>query len=115
MPSPRSSQVATSIPGSARAEKPRSQCDAAHAHDLLEALDDAIFGALAGDGDALARAPGLWRQAAAALDPALVDESREHYIQFAIDALRQSAADGTRNSAAAVAALEIVELLASDC
>lgn len=78
----------------------------------LEALDDAMFAAIAGHAGALAPARTLWTAAAGALPAALVDESREQYLRYAAEVMRRFELAEIRDPAAAIAALEVIELLA---
>lgn len=81
------------------------------AGDLLELLDDAMFSAIAGDATALTAARVLWKQALGALSADLVDESREHYLRFAVDVTRQVDGEELRDPMKAVTAVEVIELL----
>lgn len=101
----------------------RSACAPAHRRDpeapevreLLESLDDAMFAALAGNSGALQRARELWIHAVATLGWGLIDESREQYLRCAADVSRLGVTSEIRDAAAAVAAIEVIELLTRDC
>ncbi len=101
-------------PGSSCANARPLNPEAPEVREALEALDDAMFAAMAGDAEALQRAPALWSQAVTGLGPELVDESREQYLRFAAEVTRRFQAREIRNPAAAIAALELIELLSRD-
>jgi hypothetical protein len=82
------------------------------AHELLESLDDAMFAAIAGQATAVAEAQALWRRAVAVLPSELVEESREQYLRFAAEVTRRVEEDGLRDATIAIAAFEIIALLA---
>jgi hypothetical protein len=79
--------------------------------ELLEDLDDAIFAALQGSDDSLDKARTLWPRAIAEIDEELVEESREHYLRFAVETSQRFRSDEFRSSEQSVAALEIILLL----
>ena len=79
--------------------------------ELLEELDDAIFAAIAGSEDQLDQARKLWPQAVAELDYSLIEESREHYLRFALEVSRRLETDRPRSPEAVLTAVEIIELL----
>jgi hypothetical protein len=79
--------------------------------ELLEDLDDAIFAALQGSDDSLDKARTLWPRAIAEIDEDLVEESREHYLRFAVETSQRFRSDEFRSSEQSVAALEIILLL----
>ena len=89
----------------------REQAESPEVRDVLEAMDDAMFAAIAGDDGALATAQSLWRQFARTLPRPLVEESREQYLRYAAEVLRQGDASDVRTPAASAAALEVVELV----
>jgi hypothetical protein len=80
-------------------------------HELLELLDDAMFAAIEGDEASGRRARELWRQATTSLRGELLEESREHYLRFATEAMRQTGPEGVRDPRQMVAASEVVEIL----
>ena len=90
---------------------PRPDPESAEVRELLEALDDAIFAATAGDGAALHMARKLWPQAVEALGWNLIEESREQYLRHAIDVTRRFEWNEIRDPAAAMAAIEGIELV----
>ena len=79
--------------------------------ELLEDLDDAIFAALQGRNDSLDRARMLWPRAIAEIDQELIEESREHYLLFALEASQRLQQSDDRYPGRSVAALEIILLL----
>ncbi len=81
--------------------------------ELLEDLDDAIFSALQGSDESLDKAKTLWPRAIVEIDQELVEESREHYLRFAVEASQRVQQNGVRSPARSVAALEIILLLTS--
>jgi hypothetical protein len=80
-------------------------------HDLLEQLDDAMFAAIEGDEGSSRRARKLWQRATSSLRGELLEESREHYLRFAAEALRQTGPGGVRDPSQTLAATEVIELL----
>lgn len=76
----------------------------------LEQLDDAIFGALEGNADALDQAATRWQSATALVDRGLLEESRRQYVRRARAAWKQSQRESGRLPLA-YAALEILGLL----
>jgi hypothetical protein len=80
-------------------------------HELLELLDDAMFAALDGDAAAGKRASELWQRATLNLHGELLEESREHYLSFAADALRDAEVDGVRDTGRALASSAVIEML----
>jgi hypothetical protein len=79
--------------------------------ELLEELDDAIFAALQGSEDSLEKAKSLWPRAIAEIDGELVEESREHYLRFAVETSRRLQQGEIRSPERSVIALEIIFLL----
>ena len=100
--------------GPACAQSHRRDPEAPEVRELLESLDDAMLAALAGNNGALQRARELWTHAIATLGWELIDESREQYLRYAADVSRRGDASEIRNAAAAVAAIEVIELLTRD-
>ena len=82
--------------------------------ELLEELDDAIFGAIQGSSEALERAKTLWPRAFAEIDWQLVDDSREQYLRFALEAFKSCEQDDPRSPENAMAVLEIIAFLTED-
>lgn len=81
------------------------------ANELLEALDDAMFEAIAGDEAALARAHELWHRAVVAVGGERVEESREQYLRFAVETTNRCSAGEIRESGRMVAAVEVISWL----
>jgi hypothetical protein len=79
----------------------------------LDALDDAVFAALGGAEGTLEHARQLWSEAIASLPREQVDESREQYLRYAAEVMRRFEVSEIRNPVAAIAALEVIEMLAS--
>jgi len=79
--------------------------------ELLEDLDDAIFAALQGSNDSLDRARSLWPRALTEIDEELIEESREHYLRFAVEASQRLQKNDVRYPGRSVAAIEIILLL----
>lgn len=79
---------------------------------LLEELDDVVFSAVRGDLAALEQAHELWPQVVDRIGWELVEESREQYLRFAIDVTQRYDADLARKPEHAIAALEVISLLA---
>jgi hypothetical protein len=85
--------------------------DVPEVREVLESLDDAIFGALGGCGAALERARQLWPGAVESLGWEIVEESREQYLRYAVEVTRRFESQVVRDPALALAALEVIELL----
>ena len=81
------------------------------ANDLLEALDDAMFEAIAGDEASLTRAHDLWQRAVASVGGERVEESREQYLRFAVETTKRCAAGEVREPAKILAAVEVIAWL----
>jgi hypothetical protein len=79
--------------------------------ELLEDLDDAIFSALQGSDESLGKARALWPRAIAEIDEEMVEESREHYLRFAVETSQRFRSDGFRSSEQSAVAIEIILLL----
>jgi hypothetical protein len=101
----------TSRRRSRRRQTPPADIDAPEVRELLESLDDAVFEALSGSETALAETRKLWPAIAAALEPDVLEESREQYLRYAVELTRRFEFREIRDPAIAVAALEIIELL----
>lgn len=78
---------------------------------MLERLDDVIFDAVRGNGPALEKAKTMWPQVVLSLGWELVEESREQYLRFALDIIRNAEQESSRNPDQSIAALEVVSLL----
>jgi hypothetical protein len=78
----------------------------------LEHLDDVVYEALSGQQTALEELQTLWPAVLAELGDDLVAESREQYLRYALAISEQCvAADGVRDPARAVQALDVLCLL----
>ncbi len=86
--------------------------ESAYVRAMLEDLDDVIFSAIRGDEEALQRAHTLWPEVVDAIGWELVEESREQYLRFAIDVAKRFESDTSRRHEHAIAAIEIISLLA---
>jgi len=82
-------------------------------HELLEVLDDAMFAAIEGDAASGKRARDLWQRATLNLRGELLEESREHYLSFATEVLRETEEHGVRETERSLAVCEIIEMLTS--
>jgi hypothetical protein len=85
------------------------------ASELLEALDDAMFTAIAGDVASTSAARELWRIAAQLLPAEIAAESREQYLRFAIETVRRARNAEVRDPALTIVALELVVFLSTEC
>jgi len=88
--------------------------ESAHVNTLLEHLDDVVFSAVMGDAAALKEARVLWPEVVQAIGWALVDESREQYLRYAIAISRSDDTEESRKPESAIAALEVISLLTRD-
>ena len=77
----------------------------------LDELDDAMFTAITGCGQSLARARQLWPGVTLTLGPKFIEESREQYLRYAVEVTQRAEAGDERCVERALAALEIIELL----
>jgi hypothetical protein len=82
--------------------------------DLLEHLDDVIFAAIAGNGEALKKARTLWPRVIDEHGWKLVAESRAQYLRCAIDAMAQVESQETDSLDQANMVAEVIELLTED-
>ena len=80
--------------------------------EMLEKLDDVIFAAITGDASALAEARELWPRVLAEIGFELAEESQEQYLRYAIDAIRHFESQNANSPERAIAALEVISLLA---
>lgn len=85
--------------------------DSPEVRERLEALDDAMFAAIAGDNAALRATGDMWRQAVDDLGWEHVEESREQYLRYAVEVTRRFEWNETRDASKAMAAIEVIELL----
>ncbi len=81
--------------------------------ELLEELDDAIFGAIGGSEKSLKHAQKLWPQAMGEIDSELLEESREQYLLFALEAVERLESP-TRTPENVLFALDIVVMLSNE-
>jgi len=81
----------------------------------LDRLDDAVFDAIDGKPDALPLVQRLWPEIVAEIDPTFMEESREHYLRYALAAWQQLAENGGgRDPKNAIQALDVLALLFED-
>ena len=83
----------------------------AEAQELLEHLDDVVYGAINGQPDALAELAVLWPTVVAALGSELIDESREQYLRSALSIWTDYLGGSRQGPDRATAALDVVCLL----
>ena len=102
--------AAAAVPGPPLPTRPLDR-ESREAWALVESLDDAMFAAISGDAAAMALARDLWLCAVRVLNQELVDESREHYLRFAVEAARRFECSEVRDPAKAMVAVEVIELL----
>lgn len=79
--------------------------------ELLEELDDAIFAAIAGSEQQLNEARNLWPRALAQLNTDLIEESREHYLEFALEVLQRLQNNEPWSLENTLTAIELIEFL----
>lgn len=80
--------------------------------ELLEALDDAAFEAIAGKQAALESFRTLWPKALEKIKPELIEEAREQYIRHALDVWNTCVeGEQVRDPAVAIRAIEVINLL----
>ena len=78
----------------------------------LELLDDLVYEAISGHADAMERLREEWPKIAARLGDALLGESLEQYLRYAMSVWDEcSDADGARDPARAIQALDVLSLL----
>jgi hypothetical protein len=77
---------------------------------LLEELDDAIYDAIALKPDALSHVATLWPRALGQLDSALVEESRERYLAYAMSVWNAFVSENAHPERA-IAALDVIDVL----
>jgi hypothetical protein len=94
-------------------ERPSQQIHASReVLEKLERLDDLVFEALAGNSEALEEFKTLWPQLRSGLDEAMLLESREQYLRYALaiwTGLEHG--PGTRDPALAAQSLEVLAIL----
>jgi len=87
-------------------------CDSPEVVARLEALDDAVFDAIQGKAAALADLYRIWPALKIELGDALLAESREQYIRYALSIWHEPASiEGDRDPLRAVNALEVLSVL----
>ena len=80
----------------------------------LERLDDAVFGALSGDPEALNEAYLRWREAVSSVEPELLEPSLHNYRQKAAESWGESLELPGQSLPKGFAALEILELFSEE-
>jgi hypothetical protein len=82
------------------------------AMEKLERLDELVFDALAGNESSLELLKLVWPALRCDLEPALIDESREQYLRYALSVWSElTGADGQRDTARAVQSLEVLSVI----
>lgn len=79
----------------------------------LDALDDAVFEAIAGGDGALERLQTLWPAVIAEVPPEFVEESQEHYLGHALRIWEHFVQEG-RSPERAIAALDVLTLICGE-
>lgn len=79
--------------------------------DLLERIDDLVFGAISGDSQALAELETLWPMVASQLEDELVERSREQYLRCALSICNDFAECGVQRPERAMAAVDVLCVL----
>ena len=85
------------------------------AAELLEALDDAMFMAIAGEEAIMEAACALWTEALDRLPTELLEESREQYLRYALEVTQQLPGDEPRDPAKVLIAIAMLEMLSRGC
>jgi hypothetical protein len=85
------------------------------AAELLEALDDAMFMAIAGEEAIMEAACTLWAEARERLPSELVEESREQYLRYALEVTQQLPGDEPRDPGKVLIAIAMLEMLSRGC
>ena len=78
--------------------------------DNLDAIDDAVWHALQGHPDAMEQFQSVWPDVSRQLHPDVVTESREQYLRYAVEQLRE-ASTGETDTVRYLAAIELMILL----
>jgi len=76
----------------------------------LEALDDAVYDAIAGHADALEQLQRLWPRLSSEIDPEVLEQSREQYLIYALSVWDKFQSTG-ENPRLAASALDVIHLL----
>jgi hypothetical protein len=79
--------------------------------ELLERIDDLVFGAISGDARALAELEVLWPLAASELDAELVEQSREQYLRCALSICSDFSQADAQRPERAVSAVDVLCVL----
>jgi hypothetical protein len=79
----------------------------------LDALDDAVFAAIAGEEGSLERLQTLWPAVIAEVPPEFVEESQEHYLGHALRIWEHFVQEG-RSPERAIAALDVLTLICGE-
>jgi hypothetical protein len=79
--------------------------------ELLERIDDLVFGAISGDARALAELEVLWPLTVSELEPAIAEQSREQYLRCALSICADLDESEGRRPERAVAALDVLRVL----
>jgi hypothetical protein len=79
--------------------------------ELLERIDDLVFAAISGDGQALAELETLWPQTAAELDDELVEQSREQYLRCALSICSDFSENVVQGPERALSAVDVLCVL----
>lgn len=90
---------------------PQVEPSPANEQELLELLDDLVYGAINGRPDSLAELTVLWPSLLNHLGPQRLDESREQYLRFALSIWSDYLADPECGAKRAAAALDVICLL----
>ena len=79
--------------------------------ELLERIDDLVFGAISGDAHALAELEVLWPLTVSELEPTIAEQSREQYLRCALAICADLDEDEGRQPERAVATLDVLRVL----
>jgi hypothetical protein len=82
------------------------------AQEKLEVLDDLVFESIAGNKEALARFSSLWPRVVAELGPDLLEESKQRYLEHAMEVWRHCLeGDAQADPALGLTALEVISIV----
>ncbi|MBN2581172.1 MAG: hypothetical protein JXB10_19480 [Pirellulales bacterium] len=108
--SPRSERTAAAPPSTLL------EADTPEVQEKLERLDDLVFDAIQGQTAALDQLQAYWPAVKTELGDALLAESREQYLRYALMVWEECIAqDGARNPDRAIHALDVLCLLFDEC
>jgi hypothetical protein len=108
----KSADTAAGHAGEAARPSKQFHTDAPEVLAKLEALDDAVYEAMGGQGAALPRLEIMWPAVLAELGENLVAESREQYLRYALRIWEQCTDDtGIHDPTRAIAALDVLCVL----